>query len=89
MISPTSAVMDPFTHTAGFRQGERAPGQGQGELFPTPAVAGSEPTGDTSTSRPRVARDVEYRRGSAWGCPVIIYETQQQPTGEGAVTGWQ
>jgi len=36
MISLTSAVMDPFTHTAGFRQGERAPGQGQGELFPTP-----------------------------------------------------
>lgn len=88
MISPTSAVMDPFTHTAGFRQGERAPGQGQGELFPTPAVAGSEPTGDTP-SRSRVARDVGYRRASAWGCPVNIYEIQQQPTGEGAVTGWQ
>jgi len=56
-------------------------------MFP-PAVAGSEPTGDTP-SRSRVARDVGYRRASAWGCAVTIFETQQQPTGEGAVTGWQ
>jgi len=90
MISPTSAVGGPVhSHRGVSSGGNGAPGQGQGELFPTPAMAGSEPTGDTSTNRPRVARDVEYRRASAWGCPVTIYETQQQPTGEGAVTGWQ
>ncbi len=84
MISPTSAVGGPRSLTpAGFRQREPAPGQGHGELFPTSAVAGSEPTGDTSTSRPPVGVMLNTAGLCLGDARSPFYETQQKPRERG------